>query len=203
MASRRMFLAASGSLIAAAVSRSIAQTTELVVPYSDKGAADDWLTNWMRAPGAAAGGLYLGRFSDRTYFLLKEITWKPNPGQPGTAITVPIGFVTDFASVPRVFWSLLPPDGLYTYAAIIHDYLYWEQSIDRSEADQVFQFAMEDFKVPAPTIWAIYQAVRAGGYAAWSDNAARKAAGERRILRKYPTDPTVRWSDWKEVAGVF
>ncbi len=39
-------------------------------------------------------------------------------------IHVPAGFVTDLASVPRIFWTLLPPDGKYAKAAIIHDYLY-------------------------------------------------------------------------------
>ncbi|EOD5071623.1 TPA: DUF1353 domain-containing protein [Salmonella enterica subsp. enterica serovar Enteritidis] len=38
-------------------------------------------------------------------------------------ISVPAGFVTDLATVPRIFWTLLPPDGKYTKAAIIHDYL--------------------------------------------------------------------------------
>ncbi|MDI5166053.1 DUF1353 domain-containing protein, partial [Salmonella enterica subsp. enterica serovar Montevideo] len=33
-------------------------------------------------------------------------------------IEVPVGFVTDLATVPRIFWSLLPPDGEYAKAAI-------------------------------------------------------------------------------------
>ena len=37
--------------------------------------------------------------------------------------TVPAGFVTDFASVPRVFVWLLPRYGRWTQAAILHDYL--------------------------------------------------------------------------------
>lgn len=39
-------------------------------------------------------------------------------------ISVPAGFVTDLATIPRIFWTLLPPDGKYAKAAIIHDYLY-------------------------------------------------------------------------------
>ncbi|ECG8634089.1 DUF1353 domain-containing protein, partial [Salmonella enterica subsp. salamae] len=39
-------------------------------------------------------------------------------------IEVPAGFVTDLATIPRIFWSLMPPDGKYAKAAIIHDYLY-------------------------------------------------------------------------------
>lgn len=37
--------------------------------------------------------------------------------------SVPLGFITDLASVPRVLWALLPPHGRYAKAAILHDYL--------------------------------------------------------------------------------
>jgi hypothetical protein len=40
-----------------------------------------------------------------------------------TTITVPAGFVTDFASVPKLFWNLLPPTGRYGKAAVVHDVL--------------------------------------------------------------------------------
>lgn len=36
---------------------------------------------------------------------------------------VPAGFKTDLATVPRIFWSLLPPQGAYEAAAVLHDYL--------------------------------------------------------------------------------
>ena len=36
-------------------------------------------------------------------------------------VTVPAGFDTDGASVPRVFWSVLDPFGPYFKAAVIHD----------------------------------------------------------------------------------
>ncbi|WP_348235539.1 DUF1353 domain-containing protein, partial [Salmonella enterica] len=39
-------------------------------------------------------------------------------------IEVAVGFVTDLASVPGIFWSLLAADAEYAKAAIIHDYLY-------------------------------------------------------------------------------
>src|SRR5690349_7637447 len=37
-------------------------------------------------------------------------------------ITIPSDFPTDLASVPRVSWSLLPPDGVYERAAVLHDF---------------------------------------------------------------------------------
>ena len=42
-------------------------------------------------------------------------------------ITAPKGCVTDLASIPRPCWILLPPDGPWVKAAIIHDYLYATQ----------------------------------------------------------------------------
>ena len=39
-------------------------------------------------------------------------------------VEIPNGFITDFASVPRLFWNIFPPIGNYRNAAIVHDYLY-------------------------------------------------------------------------------
>lgn len=39
-------------------------------------------------------------------------------------IRVPKGFITDFASVPRILHSVLPKTGKYGKAAVLHDYLY-------------------------------------------------------------------------------
>ena len=45
-------------------------------------------------------------------------------GDTSDVITVPAGFVTDLASIPRLVWSFYPPDGPWVKAAIIHDFLY-------------------------------------------------------------------------------
>jgi hypothetical protein len=201
--SRRSFLKIVGGCAASITTGLFAQPSISSTPYGDKAAADKWIKQWMQSPGSVAGTLHLGRFADRMYFLTKEIGWRPNPGQQAPNVQVPMGFVTDFASIPRIFWSLLPPDGLYTYPAIIHDYLYWEQSVSRGEADLILRYAMEDFKIDAVTIDAIYTGVRLGGGVAWSDNAALKQSGEKRILKAYPMDATVRWVEWKLKPGVF
>jgi hypothetical protein len=111
---------------------------------------------------------------------------------------VPTGFVTDFASIPRVFWSALRPDGLYTYAAIVHDYLYWTQTRSRQASDMILKFGMEDFAVGTITVEAIYHAVDWFGQGAWDENAKLKAGGEQRILTRFPDDPTTRWDAWKK-----
>jgi len=54
-----------------------------------------------------------------------------------TVITIPRGFTWDLSSVPRLLWAVLPPDGNFIIAALIHDYLYqnwfyltWLNSMD-------------------------------------------------------------------------
>lgn len=169
-----------------------------------KRSADEWMSAWINRSRDVDGTLYLGRFADPIYFLTKPIAWKPNAGQEGYQdVTVPVGFVTDFASIPQEFWSLLRPDGDYAYAAVIHDYLYWEQDRPRDISDRTFKFAMEDFKIGTVTANIIYGGVRGGGDVAWSSNAKLKAAGERRILKKCPTDPRTKWADWKLQPDVF
>lgn len=181
--------------------------------YSDGAAADMWMQKWITDtkrgdPGsekAPNGALHVGRFADPMYFLTSVVGWDPNAGQVGKymPVRVPVGFVTDFASIPRAFWSLLRPDGLYSYAAVIHDFLYWEQYLSREDSDEILKLCMEDFRIDATTIAAVYGGVRIGGGGAWEENARRKASGEKRVLKKFPTDPTTRWEEWKARADVF
>jgi Protein of unknown function (DUF1353) len=165
---------------------------------------ETWMTDWMSGMKAVGGMLNVSRFREPIYFLTAPISWTPNPGQERyEAVTVPSGFVTDFASIPQVFWSVLRPDGEYAYAAVVHDYLYWTQTRPRDEADQIFKIAMEDFEITAPKVKAIYGAVRVGGQSAWNSNAKKKAQGEQRILSRFPRDPRTRWSDWQKHPDVF
>lgn len=80
-------------------------------------------------------------------------------------IEVPTGFVTDLASVPRLFWNILPPFGVYTRAAVIHDLLYRTPGLcTRAQADAVLMEAMTFLKVGWFTRHTIYAGVRAGGH---------------------------------------
>lgn len=166
--------------------------------YADPEAADKWLYPLLHAPGAVAGALHMGRFRDRMYYLDKEIQWTPGPGQDGPTVVVPAGFVTDLASIPRVFWSLLPTDGTYTFPAIVHDFLYWTQPTERDVADKVFRYGMDDMKVSSVAASAIYAAVRVGGAGTWSNNKKLRDQGQKRILKNFPTDPRTTWSEWSK-----
>ena len=122
---------------------------------------ETWMNEWMSVSKAPGGVLKISRFREPIYFLIAPISWKPNPGQETyEAVNVPTGFVTDFASIPRVFWSVLRPDGEYAYAAVVHDYLYWTQTRSREEADQILKMAMEDFDVGTTSVSTIFHAVR-------------------------------------------
>lgn len=58
-----------------------------------------------------------------TWSLLAPLVWT---GTKGDTFVVPIGFVTDFATVPRILvWKTLPY-GPYTRAAVLHDWLLTE-----------------------------------------------------------------------------
>jgi hypothetical protein len=195
---RRQILGAAGSFAFLRSTHSLSQEKAPSEKYSDPSAADEWVQAWMQSTRDVAGAFRIGRFADGMYFTTHVMGWRPSKEQMTLRnIIVPIGFVTDFASIPRVFWSILPKDGPYAFAAVIHDHLYWEQSESREAADLTFRYAMEDFKVDSVSVNLIYAAVRLGGGSAWEENAALKKKGERRVLVRFPTSPLIEWKAWK------
>jgi hypothetical protein len=108
-------------------------------------------------------------------------------------MTVPVGFYTDFASVPRFLPIVYACFGDTAHEpAVIHDWLYYCAITTREMADDIL---LEAMKVKGMSAWRyepIYWGVRAGGWAAW--NAHRKAgdpesgkfADSPDILAAYP-----------------
>jgi len=85
-------------------------------------------------------------------------------------IDVPVGTETDFASIPRPFWSILPPDGKYSQAAVLHDFLYSQRKIhkrSREECDNIFLEAMKVLNVNWWKRHAMHKAVRSFGWIPW------------------------------------
>ncbi len=80
-------------------------------------------------------------------------------------VRVPVGFLTDFASVPRILWNLWPPCGRYGKAAVIHDLLYRDvkQKVTRLQADHTLLEGMRALQVDRLTCWIIFLGVRLGG----------------------------------------
>lgn len=79
-------------------------------------------------------------------------------------IHIPRGFMTDFASIPRLFWNILPPTGPYGKAAVVHDYLYRTPlQATKAEADEVFLEAMTALRVNWFVRYIMYWAVHIFG----------------------------------------
>ena len=108
-------------------------------------------------------------------------------GAPDSAVrvVVPTGFETDFASVPRLLWPVLPPTGKYTAAAVVHDWLYqhpWvvltglvvTKILNRAECDGIFNEAMQVLSVGTWTRRTVYSGVRVGGWVTWRKYRAKE-----------------------------
>lgn len=83
-------------------------------------------------------------------------------------IVVEAGFITDFASIPRVLWNILPPTGKYGKAAVVHDKLYRTKGLaTRPQADSILLEAMKVCGVGWFTRSTIYAGVRIGGFSSY------------------------------------
>lgn len=92
-------------------------------------------------------------------------------------ISVPAGFITDLATIPRIFWTLLPPDGKYAKAAIIHNYLYDNALRTKKEADLIFLDGMTVLGVPKWKRTIMYYAVRLFGKGMYNRKTPANKAG--------------------------
>lgn len=113
----------------------------------------------------------------------------------GEVITVPAGFVTDFASVPWYGRWRISVLGKHSIPAIVHDYLYWEQRCSREEADKILREAMIEYQSSSTDQRIVYYAVKYGAQGAWDENAADKQKGYIRVLTGPYASPTLN-SDW-------
>jgi hypothetical protein len=82
-------------------------------------------------------------------------------------ITVPQGFVTDFASVPRLPVIYLAEGGKGEKAATLHDWAYSSQFVPREQADALLREALLACGYSAFTAGLFYAAVRMGGASHW------------------------------------
>ena len=84
-------------------------------------------------------------------------------------INIPEGFMTDGASIPKAFWSIIGhPFAKYAQAAVIHDYMYNQKLFWRKKCDKIFLEAMGVLKVPWWKRQAMYRAVRMFGWIPWN-----------------------------------
>ena len=93
----------------------------------------------------------------------------------GPTYTVPAGFVTDLASVPRLPFAYWLAGGRAAAPACLHDFLYQCKTLPRSQTDALFLEAMDQRGIPWGTARLMYSAVRSWGWIAWN------RAHERRV----------------------
>jgi hypothetical protein len=80
-------------------------------------------------------------------------------------ITIPKGFITDFASIPKIFWSIQSPYDIKTIGpSILHDYLYTcPNNLTRQKIDSIFHSSLIDNLVNPVKSYLYWLAVRIAG----------------------------------------
>jgi len=99
----------------------------------------------------------------RTWRLVEPVRYL---GGQGDVFSVPAGYLTDFASVPRVVVALIPVFGRYTLPAILHDRLITDYlpagAIASVDVDGLFRRAMRELDVATVKRWLMWAGVRWG-----------------------------------------
>lgn len=122
-------------------------------------------------------GIKIEKLKDGKYILLEDVC--------KLGIQVQSGFVTDFASIPKMFWSIIgsPLSGEYATASLIHDALYASEAYSRAECDRLFLVQMEADNVAYWKRTLMYYAVRVGGYFVWKRHTKESINKARMFIR--------------------
>lgn len=120
---------------------------------------------------------------DRKYTVMEAFTYKSD--KYGEFTVLP-GFVTDGASVPRLFWAYASPfTGRHVAAVILHDALYAVHYRDRESCDEIMREALVDLGIRTTKSGLMHRSVRAGGWVAW-EKAEKHANEHERYLAWVP-----------------
>jgi len=86
---------------------------------------------------------------ERPYEVMEEFVYRTDELPMQSHVIVPAGYRSDFASIPRAMWRIIPPGGKYREAAVVHDYLcdVEPKICDHLEAAAVFDEAMAELGV--------------------------------------------------------
>lgn len=85
--------------------------------------------------------------------------------------TAPVGFITDFESMIRFVPTLYALLGDENHEpAVIHDWLYYSQVVDRATADEVFFEACGVIGTPLWKRRLLWAGLRIWGWKAWNDH---------------------------------
>ena len=90
-------------------------------------------------------------------------------------IVIRHGFVTNGASIPRIFWAYGNPFGDDTLpGAIVHDALYQTHDLPRMVTDAIFFSLMKDNQTKLFKRWIYFLAVRLFGWICWGKPHCKK-----------------------------
>lgn len=134
--------------------------------------------------------LLLEPISNGKAVLLEDYVYSIN----GYDITIFKGFVTDGASVPHSLQWLYNPFGRYIKAAVVHDFLYScynNTGINRTLADKIFRYIMQETGVDNRTVRRFYAAVRAFGETSWKKKILNEGYKDRAIIDR--TDEAIKY----------
>lgn len=114
--------------------------------------------------------LILEKTGEREWLVKEPLRFKSE--NLGRTLKVPAGTPTDLASIPQILWSILPKEGKYDRAAVLHDTAYEHLLTDtlgnpldfsKKTADSLFLEAMLADGVPSARANRMYWAVRIFG----------------------------------------
>ena len=121
-----------------------------------------------------SGKTVLERINSDTYMLRDELSFENSKYK----VTIKPGLLTDGASIPKVFWSIIgcPLNGKYVGSALIHDGLYASHVLSKEESDLLFLDMMEHNKVSLWRRKLMYWAVKFGGGSSYNGKSAKYIA---------------------------
>lgn len=104
------------------------------------------------------------KLDKRFWETVAPFTYEVGARGSGELITVPAGFPSDLASVPRAFWFLCPTDDGYSQAAVLHDWLCKKQGrVERRytvrRVSEIFCEAMRVLGISKLRSWIMFRAV--------------------------------------------
>jgi hypothetical protein len=92
-----------------------------------------WFDSWLEV-----------REDGRYWLLLRPLTYRG----ARDIWTIPAGFRTDLASVPRMLTWLVPVSGEHNRAVVLHDYLCRQPGVSYRDADEVLRIAAAQLQRP-------------------------------------------------------
>ncbi len=113
-----------------------------------------------------SGPLRTEKIGRRRWKVLTPFSWPIGDD----IVEVPENFISDGASIPRLFWVIIGPPmgGLYDQSAVFHDYLYNQELYTRRRADREFLISMRSEGVSWIKRIVMHRAVRTFGWNPWN-----------------------------------